>query len=86
MQQVLSENKPNFFSRFFSGIFLGLIRIYQYAISPILPANTCRFTPTCSHYGMEAIRKYGALKGGRLTAKRFCRCHPWGGHGYDPVP
>ena len=61
------------------------IRFYQYAISPHTPPS-CRFTPTCSQYGVEAIRKYGALKGGWLTLKRIARCHPWGGSGYDPVP
>ena len=63
----------------------AVIRFYQYAISPHTPPS-CRFTPTCSQYGIEAIRKYGAIKGGWLTLKRFGRCHPWGGSGYDPVP
>jgi uncharacterized protein len=62
-----------------------LIKIYQYLISPLLGAS-CRFTPTCSAYGHEAIRKYGPFKGGWLTLKRIGRCHPWGGHGADPVP
>jgi len=62
-----------------------LIRIYQYTISPILP-STCRYTPTCSAYGIEAVVKYGAIKGTFLTLKRFVRCNPWGGHGHDPVP
>ncbi|MBL7692857.1 MAG: membrane protein insertion efficiency factor YidD [Flavipsychrobacter sp.] len=66
-------------------LFTGLIRFYQLAISPLLGAR-CRYTPTCSAYGMEAIKKHGPLKGGWLTLKRFGRCHPWGGHGYDPVP
>jgi len=55
------------------------------SISPILPAS-CRYTPTCSQYGVEAITKYGPLKGGYLTFKRFLSCGPWGGNGYDPVP
>lgn len=63
----------------------SLIHFYQYAISPHTPPS-CRFTPTCSEYGIEAIRKHGALKGGWLTLKRIGRCHPWGGSGYDPVP
>jgi putative membrane protein insertion efficiency factor len=72
-------------NRFFSMIFVGLIRFYQYCISPLLmPA--CRYTPSCSQYGLEAVKKHGAFVGGRLTVKRFCSCHPWGGHGYDPVP
>lgn len=66
-------------------IFLLLIRAYQLLLSPMLGAS-CRFTPTCSQYAMEAIRKYGALKGGWLAVKRIARCHPWGGHGHDPVP
>ncbi|MCM1369197.1 MAG: membrane protein insertion efficiency factor YidD [Candidatus Amulumruptor caecigallinarius] len=61
------------------------IRFYQYAISPHFPA-ACRYTPTCSQYAVEAIAKYGALKGIKMAAKRICRCHPWGGGGYDPVP
>lgn len=72
-------------SKFFSWFFLMLIRFYQYAISPMLGAN-CRFTPTCSQYGVEAIKKYGPFKGGWLALKRIGRCHPWGKHGHDPVP
>ena len=62
-----------------------LIRIYQVALSPFIGRN-CRYTPTCSNYGIEAIRKYGAIKGGWLTFKRILSCNPWGGSGYDPVP
>lgn len=51
----------------------------------MLGAN-CRFTPTCSQYGIEAIKKYGAFKGGWMALKRIGRCHPWGNHGHDPVP
>lgn len=65
--------------------FLLLIKIYQYAISPLL-GSSCRYTPTCSQYGVEAIKKYGAFKGGWLTLKRIGRCNPWGSHGHDPVP
>ena len=61
------------------------IRFYQVAISPFLPA-TCRFTPTCSQYALEALRKHGPLKGLWLAVRRILRCHPWGGSGYDPVP
>ncbi len=61
------------------------IRIYQFLISPLLPVS-CRYQPSCSRYGVEALRKHGPLKGLALTAKRFFSCHPWGGHGYDPVP
>lgn len=66
-------------------VFTGLIRAYQMVISPILPAS-CRYFPTCSAYGIEAIEKYGALKGGWLTLKRIGRCHPFHAGGYDPVP
>lgn len=67
-------------------ILLFLIRFYQRCISPAFPAR-CRFRPTCSAYAMEAITKYGALKGGWLAAKRICRCHPfYHGDIYDPVP
>lgn len=65
--------------------FIGLIRFYQLVISPWFPSR-CRFTPTCSQYGLEAFKKYGPIKGFWLTAKRILKCHPWGGHGYDPVP
>ncbi|HUX83847.1 MAG TPA: membrane protein insertion efficiency factor YidD [Chitinophagaceae bacterium] len=62
-----------------------LIRIYQRIISP-WKGNTCRYIPTCSAYGLEALKKYGLFKGGFLMMKRILSCHPWGGHGYDPVP
>jgi len=65
-------------------LFIWLIRFYQAFISPLLGAK-CRYTPTCSAYGVEAIKKYGPFKGGWMTIKRFASCHPWGGHGYDPV-
>lgn len=61
------------------------IHIYRMIISPCLP-NSCRYTPTCSAYALEALRKYGPFKGLLLTIKRIFRCHPWGGSGYDPVP
>ena len=62
-----------------------LIKFYQKCISPYLPSS-CRYTPTCSQYALEAFRKYGPLKGFWLDFKRILRCHPWGGSGYDPVP
>jgi putative membrane protein insertion efficiency factor len=65
--------------------FIGLIRLYQLLVSPILGPK-CRFTPSCSQYGVQALKKYGLFKGGWLTVKRIARCNPWGGHGYDPVP
>jgi putative membrane protein insertion efficiency factor len=61
------------------------VLVYQYMISPLFPA-TCRYTPTCSQYAKEAILKHGVLKGGWLGIKRIASCHPWGGHGHDPVP
>ena len=71
--------------KFFSTMFVGLIKIYQLTVSPLLMPS-CRYTPSCSCYGTEAINKHGPLKGVFLTIKRFLSCHPWGGHGYDPVP
>lgn len=63
----------------------GIIRLYQVAVSPMFPPS-CRFYPTCSQYGIEAISKHGAAKGGWLAARRICRCHPWNPGGIDPVP
>ena len=70
---------------FFSLIFIIPIKIYQILISPLL-GPSCRFTPTCSQYTIEAIQKYCPLKGGWLGFRRILRCHPWGGCGHDPVP
>ena len=61
------------------------VRAYRLVLSPYL-GNGCRFQPTCSVYALDALNRHGALKGGRLAVSRICRCHPWGGHGYDPVP
>ncbi len=66
-------------------LLLGLIKAYQLVLSPWLP-NSCRFTPTCSAYAFQAVQKHGSFKGFWLALKRIMRCHPWGGHGYDPVP
>ena len=66
-------------------IMRGAIRGYQLLISPILPGS-CRYWPSCSAYGMTAIARHGAIKGGWLTFRRLVRCNPWGGWGYDPVP
>ena len=76
---------PTTCKRLFALPFIALVRLYQLCISPLTPA-ACRFTPTCSQYAIEALRKYGPIKGGWLTLKRIARCHPWGGSGYDPVP
>jgi putative membrane protein insertion efficiency factor len=72
-------------SKIIKALFIFLIRFYQVAISPHTPA-ACRFTPTCSQYAIEALRKYGVIKGSFLAIKRILRCNPWGGSGYDPVP
>ncbi|MBX2985097.1 MAG: membrane protein insertion efficiency factor YidD [Bacteroidia bacterium] len=65
--------------------FIGLVRLYQLLLSPLLP-NACRFDPTCSEYSIQAFKKHGVFKGFILSIKRISRCHPWGGHGHDPVP
>lgn len=65
--------------------FIFMVRVYQYAISPLLP-KSCRFEPTCSHYTVEALKVHGLFKGLRLSINRILRCNPWGGSGYDPVP
>ena len=64
---------------------IGLIKLYQITLSPLI-GRQCRYQPTCSNYGLEAIRKHGPFKGGWLTLKRVLSCNPWGGSGYDPVP
>jgi uncharacterized protein len=74
-----------FIGQFFTLILVGIIRLYQLFLSPLM-GKSCRFTPTCSVYGIEAIKKHGPIKGGWLTVKRVIRCNPWGGSGYDPVP
>lgn len=66
-------------------LLLGLVRVYQFFVSPVLPAS-CRYAPSCSAYAVDALRTYGAVKGGWLAVRRILRCHPWGGSGYDPVP
>lgn len=66
-------------------LLLVIFAFYRYAISPLLPSR-CRYYPTCSGYAIEAVEKYGAFTGGNLAIKRILRCHPWGDHGYDPVP
>jgi putative membrane protein insertion efficiency factor len=73
----------------FSQLFIGLIKAYRLTFSSIM-GRQCRFLPTCSEYGIEAIRKYGAFKGGAMAVKRIARCHPFeklgGKSGFDPVP
>ncbi len=74
-----------YFCKGLSAIMIALIKVYQWTLSPFI-GRACRYTPTCSNYGLEAIRKYGPFKGGWLTIKRVLSCNPWGGSGYDPVP
>jgi len=74
-----------YFNKFFKLLLIIPIKIYQKFLSPYLGSN-CRYTPTCSHYTVEAIEEWGALKGGWMGFKRIMSCHPWGGSGYDPVP
>ncbi|MEL6505400.1 MAG: membrane protein insertion efficiency factor YidD [Pseudomonadota bacterium] len=89
---------PNTHTRNYSGpwrktpgrlLGVGLIRLYQLTLSGFI-GNSCRYVPTCSEYGYEAIARHGLWRGGWLTAKRVARCNPWkplaGGHGHDPVP
>jgi putative membrane protein insertion efficiency factor len=78
MQRVLSV-----LARLPRLLLIGLVRAYQLLLSPHL-GRTCRFHPTCSSYSIQALREYGVLKGLVLTIYRLGRCHPWGGHGYDP--
>jgi uncharacterized protein len=65
--------------------FIWLVKFYQKGISPLTPA-TCRYSPTCSQYTLEALKRHGVFKGGWLGIKRILSCNPWGGSGYDPVP
>ncbi|MFH2095608.1 MAG: membrane protein insertion efficiency factor YidD [Bacteroidota bacterium] len=65
--------------------FILMIRFYKYVISPLVPSS-CRHTPTCSQYAAEALEKHGLFRGLWLAGRRISRCHPWGTHGYDPVP
>ena len=72
-------------------VVLKLIRVYQVGVSPVLtaicgPGGGCRFEPSCSRYFVEAVERFGIWRGGWLGLKRMARCHPWGGHGFDPVP
>jgi putative membrane protein insertion efficiency factor len=73
------------FKNLLSKLLIGLIKLYQVTLSPYI-GRACRYTPTCSNYGIEAIQKHGPFKGFWLTLKRVLSCNPWGGSGYDPVP
>lgn len=76
---------PNRINRLLTRPLVALVRFYQRFISPLTPP-TCRYSPTCSQYTVEALQKHGLLKGGWLALKRIASCNPWGGSGYDPVP
>lgn len=80
-----SERPPTPAARVIALPLRGLIWFYRVAVSPWTGAN-CRFQPTCSDYAEQALRRYGAARGGWLALKRILRCHPWGAHGYDPLP
>lgn len=71
--------------KFLGWFFLIPVYVYKYGISPFTPAS-CRHVPTCSEYAVQAIKLHGPFKGFVLTLKRISKCHPWGTHGYDPVP
>lgn len=64
-------------------LLIAIVRLYQLVLSPLFPPS-CRYTPTCSQYSIQALKRYGAIKGSILTVYRLMRCTPWGGHGYDP--
>jgi len=66
-------------------LLVALVRLYRLLLSPVLGPN-CRFAPSCSEYAVDALRAHGALEGSWLALRRVLRCHPWGGHGHDPVP
>jgi uncharacterized protein len=72
-------------ARLVAALLLGLIGAYRLAVSPWL-GTRCRYSPTCSQYAAEAIRRFGPLRGGWMALRRIARCHPWGSAGYDPVP
>ena len=79
------RNMLNIFTKSIGWLLMLPIRFYRKFISPFTPPS-CRFTPTCSEYAIEAITKHGPFKGTWLAVRRVLRCHPWGGSGYDPVP
>ena len=84
-EPLLSNFKFTIFN-FPQYLILALIRLYQKIISPALPGNTCRFYPSCSQYGYQAVYKYGAIKGLFMAVYRILRCNPFNSGGYDPVP
>lgn len=84
-KKKVEKKQTSLARRFVTWMVLLPIRFYRACISPFTPAS-CRFVPTCSEYALTAIERHGPFRGGWLALKRICRCHPWGGHGYDPVP
>lgn len=82
---ILDNPLSRFFRTLITWILILLIKFYQYSISPLLH-DSCRYTPTCSKYAVEALKTHGVFKGLLLSVWRILSCNPWGGHGYDPVP
>ena len=86
---IMKMEQPTSFklliSNLFKLFFINVIKMYQRFISPFFPSS-CKFSPSCSKYGIDAINKYGALKGSFLTIKRILKCNPWSNGGYDPIP
>ena len=82
---VTKLNKTHSLKKIFVFPLVIIIKLYQFIISPLTPPS-CRYSPTCSQYALEALKKYGIIKGVSLTFKRIFKCHPWGGSGYDPIP
>jgi len=85
MATVPEKNAQPASAKFLAFILALPIRFYRICISPMIPSR-CRYTPTCSEYALEALDKHGPIRGLWLSVKRIARCHPWGSHGYDPVP
>jgi uncharacterized protein len=83
--QARVERRVSWFSRAVGFVFVALVKVYQFTLSPLL-GRQCRFSPTCSWYALEAIRTHGGIRGGWMAAKRLARCHPFAKGGYDPVP
>ncbi len=82
---MVPQKNNGLFSSVLSAVLVGLVRAYQLLLSPYLP-QSCRYTPSCSAYMITAIKGHGPFRGTWLGLKRIGRCHPWGGHGHDPVP
>ncbi|MGN1256977.1 MAG: membrane protein insertion efficiency factor YidD [Bacteroidaceae bacterium] len=80
-----ASHRPSKVSQALAWLLTLPILFYRHYISPLTPPS-CRFTPTCSQYALEALRRHGVLRGSWLAIRRLLRCHPWGGSGYDPVP